>query len=151
MTTSRRRLYAWAFLVLAGVALYAFWPTEEQRIERTLHGLARALEEKNADDVMSFLSFNYSDNHGARYLLVKKQLERWLPEYSDIQVEVEPASILVSQNTAQVRTGLRVSAVHGYDMGYFVGDFDHPAPVALVMEKHPPGKWLVLKVVYELR
>ena len=151
MNRLRRKLYGWVFLVLAGMGAYVLWPTEEQRIERSLHGLARALEEKKVNDVISFLSFNYSDNHGARYLLVKKQLERSLPEYSDIRVELEPASIVVSQNTAQVRTGIRVSAVHGFDMGYFVGDFDHPAPVALVMEKHPPGKWLVLKAVYEFQ
>ena len=84
-------------------------------------------------------------------MLVKKQLERRLPEYEDIQVEMELQSIAVVDHSAQVRLGVRVSAVRGYDMGYFVGDFDTPAPVALVMEKHPPGKWLVLKTVYEFR
>jgi len=151
MNLASGKTFRWSALVLALLAVYVLWPSEEERIKKRLRNLAEALEQRNVDEIMNHLSFNYSDNHGASYLLVRKQLERRLPEYSEVRVEMEPPSIIVSENTAQVRTGLRVSAVHGYDMGYFVGDFDNPAPVALTMEKHPPGKWLVLKATYEYR
>lgn len=151
MILFRRRPYWWGLVAVVCVAVYGFWPTEEQRIEKSLRGLAGALEEKNVEEVMAYLSFNYSDNHGASYLLLKKNLERILPEYSDIRIEMDLLSVAVSENTAQVRLGIRASAVHGHDMGYFVGDMDHPAPVTLSMEKHPPGKWVVFKAVYEFQ
>lgn len=98
---------------------------------------------------MTYLSYNYSDNHGGSYLLVRTNLKRELPQYSDILVEMKPTGLLVTDHRAQVELGVRVSAAHGQDMGYFVGDFDNPARLSLVMEKRPPGRWVVLRASYD--
>ncbi len=136
-----------AFLVLlfaAPVLIYLLWPSDESRIRKVFREGAKAAEGKKLDEVMSHVSFNYSDAHGLTYLFLKEGFDRIFKELDGINVDYEIRNIEIKEDSATAEVDLRVIARRGQDAGYVAGDAAKPLHMKFFLEKERT-KWLVVK------
>lgn len=144
---SKKSIALLIIIFAAPVIIYLLWPTEEARIKKLVRQSAQAIEEENIEDAMSVVSFNYQDQYGLSYLLIKKGLEQYFQKYSDMEVEYEGLRVEVAEGAqeATVSMGLSVLAMRGQDMGYVLGG-DGPVHFALKLKKGGPlKKWQVVE------
>ena len=114
-------------LIISPVLIYFLWPSDESRIKKLIKEGAAAVEKEEVDNVMSKVSFNYQDNHGFTYILLKRVFEGQFKRMSGIKVEYENLKIEVKDKSASVSFDLRVIATIGNDTGYIIGDLKTPA------------------------
>jgi hypothetical protein len=127
--------------------IYFLWPTEEARIKKLVRQAAHAIEEENIDDVMSKVSYNYQDEYGLSYLLIKKGLQQQFQRYSNLDVDYENLKVEVAKGKEEATASmdLRVVASAGQEMGYVLGG-DGPARFVLRLKKGGPlKKWQVVE------
>jgi hypothetical protein len=129
-------------LIISPVVIYFIWPTDEGRIKKLFREGAKAVEARKVDDVMSKVSFSYSDRYGLSYLALKQGMERQFKLMSNIKVEYDITKLEVKDKTAIAGMDLRVIASYGADTGYVVGDAARPAHLIFSLEKGPTG-WLI--------
>lgn len=131
-------------LIISPVLIYFLWPSDESRIRKLIKEGAAAVEKKEVDNVMAKVSFNYQDNHGFTYILLKKTLETQFKKMSGIKVEYENLKIEVKDKSASASFDLRVIATIGNDTGYYIGDIKNPVRMKLFLEKERLN-WIVIK------
>jgi hypothetical protein len=141
---SRKTIAFLVFLFAAPVLIYLLWPSDESMIRKLFREGAKAAEEKKVDDIMSKVSFNYSDEHGLTYLYLKEGVGRIFRELDSINVEYEIKGIEVRDDNATAEVDLRVIAGRGQDAGYVAGNAASPLHVKFFLEKERT-KWLVVK------
>lgn len=131
-------------LILSPIIIYFLWPSDESRIKKLIKEGAAAIEKKEMDKVMSKVSFNYYDDYGFTYILIKKLLEDQFRTMSDIKVEYENLKITVKKDSAIADLDVRVIATIGNETGYIIGDIKKPMHLKFTLEKERV-KWLVIK------
>ena len=141
---SKKTVIALAILILSPLVIYFLWPSDENRIKKLFKEGAAAIEQEKIDDVMSKVSFNYTDDHGLAYITLKEGFGRVFQEMSGIKIDYEIINITVKDRAASADLDLRVIASYGQDTGYFVGDAAKPAHMKFYLEKERT-KWLVIK------
>ena len=62
---SKKTVISLAILILAPLIIYFLWPSDENRIKKLFREGAQAIEQEKIDDVMSLVSFNYTDDRGS--------------------------------------------------------------------------------------
>ncbi len=142
---SRKSISLLLLLIVSPVIIYLLWPSDISRIRRLFKDGAKAVEARKAEDVMSKVSFNYSDEHGLSYMTLKQAVERTFKEMSGVQVEYGIKGIRVKDGKAEAEVDLRVIATYGKDTGYVVGDAARAARLTFSLKKERT-KWLVTKV-----
>ncbi len=142
---SRKSILLLVLLTISPVVIYLLWPSDVSRIRKMFKEGSKAVEARKTEDVMSKVSFNYSDEHGLSYIALKQAVERTFKEVSGIQVEYEITDIKVKDEKATAEVGLRVIATRGRDTGYVLGDAAKPARLTFSLEKER-AKWLVTNV-----
>ena len=144
---SKKSIALLALLIISPVIIYFIWPTEESRIRRLVRQGATAIEKEDIDGVMSKISYNYRDEYGLSYLIIKKQLERKFKAYSDIEFDYENLTVEVFKETGEATAAmdLRMIAMSGEQMGYVIGG-EGPALLKLRLKKSGPlKKWQVVE------
>lgn len=141
---SRRFIALLILLFAAPLIIYLICPTEESRIRKLIREGASAFEAKKIDDVMSKISYNYTDEHGLSYLYLKEGGTRFFNQMNDIKVEYEIKSIEVKDDKASAQIDVRVIAGRVQDVGYIVGDAVKPLSMKFYLEKERT-KWLIVK------
>ncbi len=142
---SRKSAALLLVLVVSPLAVYLLWPTEEARIRKLVREAVRAVEAEDVEAVMSKVSYNYSDEHGLSYLLLKKALEARFRAYADIDVEYENLQIHVQDGRATATMDMGVIAGEGPDRGYYLGGPGRPARLVLRLQRGGPlNRWLVV-------
>lgn len=131
-------------LIISSALIYFLWPSDESRIKKLIKEGAAAVEKEEVDNVMSKVSFNYQDNHGFTYILLKRVFEEQFKRMSGIKVEYENLKIEVKDKSASASFDLRVIATIGNQTGYIIGDLKTPARIKLFLEKERVS-WLVTK------
>ncbi len=139
---SRKLVILLILLIISPVIIYFLWPTDEARIRKLFKEGAKAVEARKVDEVMSKISYSYTDRNGLSYLALKQGIEREFRRMSNIQVEYDIAKIEVREKAATAAMDVRVIASYGKDTGYFVGDAARPAHLSFSLEKGPTG-WLI--------
>ena len=142
---SKKSIAFLILLIILPVILYFLWPSDEARIRKLFREGAKAVEARKAEDVMSKVSFNYSDEHGLSYITLKQAVERTLKQMSGIQVEYDIKGITIKDKNASAELDLRVIATYGKDTGYVVGDAAGPAHLTFSLEKERTN-WQITKV-----
>ena len=61
---SRKTIVSLGLLILSPVIVYLLWPSDEAKIKKLFRDGAKAREQEKIDDVMSKVSFNYTDGRG---------------------------------------------------------------------------------------
>jgi hypothetical protein len=139
---SRKTIISLALLILSPVIIYFLWPTDESRIRKLFREGAAAVEQEKLDDVMSKVSFSYTDKQGLAYITIKEGMRRVFQQMSGIKIEYEIKNISVKGATAAADLDLRVIASYGTDTGYVIGDAAEPGHVKFFLEKERAA-WLV--------
>ena len=142
---SKKSIAFLILLIILPVIIYFLWPSDEARIKKLFREGAKAVEARKAEDVMSKVSFNYSDEHGLSYITLKQAVERTLKQMSGIQVEYDIKGITIKDKNASAELDLRVIATYGKDTGYVVGDAARPAHLTFSLEKERTN-WQITKV-----
>ena len=141
---SKKTIIFLCLLILSPIIIYFLWPSDENRIKKLFREGAKAVQEENLDEVMSKVSFNYSDDHSMTYLTIKDGMKKVFQQMDSISVEYEIKNIEIRDKAALVELDLRVVASFGQDTGYVLGDIDKPAHMTFYLDKER-GKWLVGK------
>lgn len=139
---SRKSVLFIAFLILSPLLIYLVWPSDESRIKKLFREGAKAVESKKIADVMSKVSFNYSDEHGLSYVTLKQGLERVFGRMSKIEVEYELRKLEIKGEGAVAELDIRVIASYDKDRGYVLGDAARPERLIFSLDKERT-KWLV--------
>ena len=141
---SKKTVISLAILILSPLIIYFLWPSDESRIKKLFREGSKAIELEKIDDVMSKVSFNYTDDHGLTYLLIKRGVENVLKQMDGIKIEYEIKNMTVKDRAATAELDLRVLTSHGQDTGYAVGDAARAVHMKFFLEKER-AKWLVIK------
>jgi hypothetical protein len=141
---SKKSIIFLSLLILAPVIIYFLWPSDESRIKKLFREGAKAVENENIEEVMSKVSFNYTDEHGLSYLYLKEGMENAFKRFENIMIEYEIKNIEIKDETATAELDIRVIASAGQDTGYIIGDAGKPAGAEFFLEK-VRTKWLVNK------
>ena len=139
---SKKTVAAIAFLIISPLIIYLLWPSDESRIKKLFKEGAKAVEEEKVNEVMSKVSYNYTDEHGLSYLYLKKFLQQVFGEFSHIRVEYDITGLEIKEGKAVAEVDVRVIASRGAETGYVVGDATAPRHIKFSLEKERV-KWLV--------
>jgi len=139
---SKKTVISLAILILFPLIIYFLWPSDESRIRKLFREGAHAIEQEKTDDVMSWVSFNYTDDQGLAYITIKEGMGRVFQQMSGIKIDYEIKNITIKDRTATADLDIRVIASYGEDTGYAVGDAAKPAHMKFFLEKER-AKWLV--------
>lgn len=139
---SKKSIILLMLLIISPVIIYFVWPTDEGRIRKLFREGAGAVEAEKTDDVMSKVSFSYSDRQGLSYISIKQGIEREFKAMSNIKIEYDITRLEIKDKTATAGMDVRVIASYGTDTGYVVGDAARPAHLIFSLEKGPTG-WLI--------
>ena len=93
---------------------------------------------------MAKVSFNYQDEKGITYILIKQILESQFKSLSGIKIEYENLKVEIKEKLATAEFDLCVIATIGNQTGYIIGDLKAPARIKLFLEKER-ATWLVIK------
>ncbi len=141
---SKKSIILVALLLISLVIIYFLWPSDEARIRRLFREGATAVEEEKIDVVMAKVSFNYSDDSGLTYLILKDAFGRFFKQMDHIKIEYGITAIRVDDAKAVAEVDVRVVASSGTDTGYVVGDAGTAARMTFYLEKER-SRWLVTK------
>ena len=139
---SRKTIVSLALLILSPVIIYFLWPSDESRIKKLFRDGAKAIEQEKIDDVMSMVSFNYTDKEGLSYIIIREGMKRVFQQMSGIKIEYDIKNLSIKDAAATADLDLRVVASYGEDTGYIVGDAAEPVHMKFFLEKERTT-WLV--------
>jgi ketosteroid isomerase-like protein len=136
-------------LIAAPVLIYLLWPTDEARIRKLVREASASLEAEDLDAFMGHVSFQYSDDHGLSYLLLKRLLEREFEVREDIRVSYRDLHVEVKKDKATAVMDIEISARRGHGPPVAVmGGGDERVVLSLTLNKERLGKWLVRSAVW---
>ena len=141
---SKKTVISLAILILSPLIIYFLWPSDESRIKKLFREGAKAIELEKIDDVMSRVSYNYTDDKGLAYITIKEGMGRVFQQMSGIKIDYEIKNITIKDKTATADLDMRVIVSYGQDTGYAVGDAATPAHMKFFLEKERTA-WLVTK------
>lgn len=141
---SKKTVISLVVLILSPLIIYFLWPSDESRIKKLFREGAKAIEQEKIDDVMSRVSFNYTDDQGFAYITIKEGMGRVFQQMSGIKIGYEIKNITVRDRSATADLDIRVIASYGQDTGYVAGDAAKPAHMKFFLEKER-AKWFVNK------
>jgi len=141
---SKKTVILLCLLIISPIIIYFLWPTDESRIRKLFREGAKAIEARKVEEVMSKVSFNYTDEYGMNYIYMKEALTRIFQKMDKFSVEYKINNIEVKDENAFAEVDVRVVASSGTDTGYVVGDAPNPVHMKFYLEKIRT-KWLVSK------
>ena len=148
---SRKHLFS-ALLFICAVLAYVLYPTDENRIRKTLTNAGESVASEDIDGVMKFISFNYADDFGNNYLMLRKTLQSVFKRLDGIDIEKSIIKISVGDKKAESELSVRVAASASLgsqgnetDKGYIIGDAVDAAKIKVYFEKSL-NKWLINRV-----
>lgn len=134
-------------IMVTPVTVYLLWPTDEARIRKLLRQEAHAVEAKDIEAFMKGISFNYSDDYGMSYIVIKRVLKREFKREGSITITY--GDILVEVRDDDTATAVMDISVTSSDSGpdaaprRLLGGGQAPAVLNLTLEKGTTGNWIV--------
>lgn len=141
---SKKTIILLGVLIIVPILVYALWPSDRSRIKKLFKEGAQAVIEENLEEVMSKVSYHYSDKQGVSYLLLQKGFERSFKQVDNFIIEYEIQNIDIKDKTATVELDLSVIATYGQETGYILGDAGEHRKTVFYLEKERTT-WLVIK------
>ena len=143
---SKRNKYIFLslFFIFAAV-VFVIYPTDEKRIKRVIAGSEEALLKEDIDGLFEFISYNYQDDYGDSYLILKKRMQIVFKRLDDIEIEKNLLGITVNEKSAEADLNVKVIASEGELREYIIGDAVTWQGIKVYFEKSP-YKWKIVKV-----
>ncbi len=135
---------ALSFLCVA-VVVYIFYPTDEKRVRKIISNSEEAIISEDIDRLMELVSYNYIDDYGNSYLMLKKRMQSVFGRLDDIEIERSIIKISVKDSDAEAELSVRVSVSEGEDRVYIIGDAGMAQTIKVFFKKSP-YKWLITEV-----
>lgn len=129
----------------AAVIVYIFYPTDEKRVRKIISNSEEAIISEDIDRLMEFVSYNYRDDYGNSYLLLKKRMQSVFGRLDDLEIESNIVKISVKDSDAEAELSVRVSVSEGEDRVYIIGDAGMAQTIKVFFKKSP-HKWLITEV-----
>lgn len=133
------------FLTIVIICILIFFPTDKKRIWKVIAASEKAIIDEELDGLMENISYNYRDEYGGTYLLIKRRMETLFKRLDNIDTEVQLVKISVDKKQAEAEINIRVTALHGEGRSYIVGDPANWQNMKIYLEKSP-YTWEVIKV-----
>jgi hypothetical protein len=141
----RGKLFLALAFLCVGVAVYLIYPTDENRIRKIISSSEEAVISEDIDGFMKAVSFNYSDDYGSNYLLLKKRMQSAFKSFDNINIERSIDRISVKDDNAEAELSVRVSVSSGDEREYIIGDAGKPQTIVIYFSKSS-YEWLIIKV-----
>ena len=135
-------------IAIAAIIIKFLFVSEKSRILKVINEGRAAVEAEDVDKCMSYISLQYSDDYGLKYLIVKRILTDVFKEFDGFKVMLDDVEIEVNnkEKTAVAAFDLRIIVTLHNQPGYLVGTTDSPAKIKMYFIKERL-KWQVVKVM----
>jgi len=133
------------FLTIVIICILIFFPTDKKRIWKVIVTSEKAIIDEELDGLMDNISYNYRDEYGGTYLLIKRRMEAVFKRLDNIEAEVQLVRISVDKKQAEAEINVKVTASYGEDRSYIVGDPANWQNMKIYLKKSP-YTWEVIKV-----
>ena len=133
------------FLTIVIICILVFFPSDKKRIWKVIVASEKAIIDEELDGLMENISYNYRDEYGGTYLLIKRRMQSVFKRLDNIDTEVQLVKISVDKKQAEAEINVRVTASHGEGRSYIVGDPVNWQIMKIYLEKSPYA-WEVIKV-----
>jgi len=141
----RKGLLVAALLVGAFLTYKILFPSDEERIRRTLYAGKEAIEREDLEGVMKHVSFRYRDGNGFTYLRVKAIFARIFEDFDEIKIHIRKMEVEIPKRRLGKAILLAWGTARGSDgVGYIVGSGQEPSKVVIFLEKGRGG-WKVIR------
>ena len=118
----------------------------EQLIRLTIEAGMTAAMAEDLEESVRFVSPNYRDDMGFSYNFVRALLKRAYEEFDKPHIELaEKPVIQIKGSKAEVKAGIRLSAIYQGRRNYLLGDEDTPNSIHLILDKSPNG-WKLFRI-----
>jgi len=141
----KRLSYLIIFLLIVVVIGVTLIPTDRNRIKGVVGGCKTAIVNRDISGFMENISFNYGDDYGNSYLLLKKRLAKLLDHFSDFEITADVMGMEIDEETAEVDLKLSVIATEGDSRKYLIGDAGWPQDMKVYFEKSPSLQWKIMR------
>ncbi len=134
-------------IVVSAIIIKFLLVSEKSGILKVINEGKAAIEAENIEKSMSYVSLQYSDDYGLKYLIVKRILADVFKEFDGFKVLLDNIEIDVNkkENTAVAAFDLRIIVTLHNQPGYLVGLTDSPAKIKMYFIKERL-RWQVVKV-----
>ncbi len=139
----KRSIAVLLLIVILPLVIYFLRPSDEAKIKKLVKAGAEAVGKEDIEEIMALISFNYADDYGQSYMILKENLKAQFKNFSDIEVEYEGLMAEPEKDKARASMDLLVIASEGAQRGYIFGDLKKPVRFIVELEKGPTGKWSV--------
>ena len=140
--------YGFALVVAVVIIAIVVFPSDKKRIRKAIRTCEQAIINENNEELMSFISFNYSDDYGGSYLMLKKRSERLFKTYDDYEIIADIVGITVNEGKAIADLKVSIIASEGNERGYLLGDAGYPREIKVYFEKDKFG-WAIVRLYDE--
>jgi len=131
--------------IIVSICVFIFFPNDKKRIWKVIAVSEKAIADEELDGLMENISYNYRDEYGGTYLLIKERMQTVFKRLDNIDTEVQLVKISVDKKQAEAEINVRVTASHGEERSYIVGDPVNWQSMKIFLEKLR-FKWEVVKV-----
>jgi uncharacterized membrane protein YvbJ len=131
-------------VVVIVIALYIIvkcLPNEQARVKQDIKAFAKAVEQENKRDVLSYIDEMYIDNHGVDYEVFVNNLAHFFNTADSIRVKITGLEINIDSTDAQniifasCSLGLKIFARYQGDRVLIFGGLVKPNPVRAFFKK----------------
>ncbi|MBI5043894.1 MAG: hypothetical protein HZC10_08760 [Nitrospirae bacterium] len=148
MRINKKLFYGILFILIiavSGIIIKFLLVSEKSRILKVINEGKDAIEAEDVEKCMSYVSLQYADDYGLRYLIVKRILIDVFKEFDGFKVLLDNVEIEVKEDKAVATFDLRIIVTLHNQPGYLVGTTDKPAKAKVYFIKERL-KWQVVKV-----
>jgi len=140
---NRRKIIIFLLLFfIAAIVIFIYYPTDKKRIRNVITDSSDAIARKDVEGLMGNVSYNYRDDYGNSYLILKKRMEGLFRKYEDIEIERDIKKISLDEGKAVSEITFSVIASEGDSRGYIIGDAVEGVSIRIFLEKSP-YRWKV--------
>lgn len=141
----KRRYSAILLIIVLGGIIFVFYPAEKKRIRKVINKTEIAIKKEDIKGLMENISYNYTDDYGNNYLLLKRRVEEVFRMFDDIEIEKQINKIHIDKKNAEAMLSVRVIATDRAERGYIFGDAVDSKTIRIYLEK-TPYTWKIEKV-----
>ena len=132
-------------LLLAGIILFYSGILDKWRVRGIIKGIEKAMEQEDAEKIMSGISLKYADDYGFDYPMAKRMLSDLFKDFEKFDVTIKNPVIQIKDDTAIVKLDVRVAVDWNGNPSYIVGTNRSAAHIRAFLAKEFLS-WKVVRV-----
>jgi len=98
-------------LIVAAYQTFNYFTSEERRLKIIINRVKEAIERKDLEECMKYISRDYSDEYDQTYRSMKEDAKKAFEKYDEINIWIRKREIILKDNEAEVNLGIIASAL----------------------------------------